>query len=153
MNTAGKILVAGIIGTTFMTVFSYLIANKEEEQYREPELLNSLIDRSKYLPSIRNKKTHPAGWAAHYIIGILFMLSYKMLWHKALKKPSITKTIIIGSASGAVGIVSWKIFFSQHDNPPHNDRYGYYRQLFFAHIIFSASAVLTYRQLSSQKIK
>lgn len=149
MNTAGKILVAGIIGTTFMTMFSYLIADKEEEQYREPELLNALIDRSKYLPSISNKKSHPLGWGAHFLIGILFMISYRMLWHKALKDPSTAKTIIIGAASGAVGIISWKIFFSQHDNPPHNDRYGYYRQLFFAHIIFSAGAIVSYKQLSS----
>jgi len=148
MNTAGKILVAGIIGTTFMTMFSYLIADKEDEQYREPELLNSLIDRSKYLPAISNKKTHPAGWCAHYLVGILFMISYRILWYNALRRPSIVKSIIIGAASGGIGILSWKIFFSQHDNPPHNYRYGYYRQLFFAHIVFSSFAIMSYKQLS-----
>lgn len=149
MNTGGKIMVAGILGTTLMTMYSYLISKKEKEQYREPELLNALIDRSKYLPSIANKKTHPAGWSAHYAIGILFVLSYKMLWEKSLEKPTIGKIIMIGAASGAIGILSWKIFFSEHDNPPSNYRHGYYRQLFFAHIIFSAAAILSYKQFSS----
>lgn len=151
MNTAGKIIVASIVGTTFMTMFSYLISKKAKEQYREPELLNTLIDRSKSLPSAPNKEVHPAGWAAHYAIGILFVMSYRIFWKKSLTKPTLAKTLLIGAASGTVGIVSWKIFFSEHDNPPQNDRQGYYRQLFFAHIIFGASSILTYKLMSADK--
>jgi hypothetical protein len=148
MNTAGKIIVAGLIGTTFMTIYSYLISKKEKEQYREPELLNALIDRSKYLPSIPNKKVHLAGWATHYAIGILFVLFYRLLWKKSLEEPTIAKIFVIGAASGAIGILSWKFFFSEHDNPPSNNRRGYYRQLFYAHLIFVAAAVLSYKGVS-----
>ncbi len=152
MNTAGKIIVAGIAGTTLMTMYSYFVSRKEKEQYREPELLNALIDRSKYLPAIEHKKIHPAGWGAHYAIGALFVLSYKILWEKSLDKPTLLKTLIIGAISGTIGIISWKIFFSEHDNPPSNYRHGYYRQLFYAHIVFSSVAILTYRQLPSDKL-
>lgn len=144
---------AGVIGTTLMTMYSYFISKKDKQQYREPELLNALIDRSKYLPQISDKTTHPAGWGAHYTIGILFVLSYKMLWEKSLEKPTLAKTLIIGAASGLVGILSWKIFFLEHDNPPSNYRQGYYRQLFFAHIIFGISAVETYKLIPSKTLQ
>lgn len=152
MKTTGKIIVAGLVGTTLMTLYSYYISKKEKEQYREPELLNALVDRSRYLPQIADKQKHPFGWAAHYGIGIMFVIAYRLLWKESLKNPSLFRTAVIGAASGGIGIVSWKFFFSEHDNPPANDRQGYYRQLFYAHIIFSASAIITYRLLSGLEL-
>lgn len=151
MRTLEKIIIAGVVGTSLMTLYSYLISERENEQFREPELLNSLIDRSKILPKIQDKRIHPAGWSAHYSIGILFVSSYYFLWKKMLCKPTVAKTLITGSVSGLIGIASWKFFFSQHDNPPSNDRAGYYKQLFVAHIIFTVTAVLTYKNLGQCK--
>jgi len=148
MKTAGKIIVAGLIGTTLMTMYSYYRSAKEKQQYREPELLNALIDRSRYLPAIKNKHIHPFGWGTHYAIGLLFVLSYRLLWKKSLTDPTIFSTLVIGSASGTIGVLSWKTFFSEHDNPPPNDRQGYYRQLFYAHLLFTAAAVLTYKSIT-----
>lgn len=148
MKTAEKIIIAGIVGTSVMTLYSYLVSKKEKEQFREPELLNALIDRSHYLPSIGDNHTHPAGWGLHYGIGITFVAAYRLLWKASLHNPTFTKTLIIGAVSGAIGIASWKVFFSQHDNPPRNDRQGYYRQLFIAHLIFAAGAALTYKKLN-----
>lgn len=149
MKTAGKIIIAGVVGTSLMTLYSYLKSEKEDEQFREPELLNELIDRSKLFPTIKEESTHPAGWGAHYAIGISFVTAYHFLWRNSLCRPSIAKTLVVGSVSGLLGIASWKIFFSQHDNPPHNNRSGYYRQLFVAHLIFTAAAVLAYKGLGS----
>lgn len=147
MKTAGKIIIAGIVGTSLMTLYSYLVSEKEKQQFREPELLNALIDRSKVLPEIQDNSTHPAGWGTHYGIGILFVISYHLLWKNILCRPTIANTLTAGAVSGLIGIVSWKVFFSQHDNPPHNDRSGYYRQLFVAHLIFTTTAALAYRSL------
>lgn len=148
MKSIEKIIIAGIVGTTFMTLYSCRRAKKEQEQYIEPVLINKLIDNSKNLPEIQKEKCNPIGWALHYTIGFFFVLAYWILWRKALHKPTIINVLIIGSLSGIAGMVAWKLFFSKHDNPPYNYRPGYYRQLFFAHIIFSVFALTSYSGLN-----
>lgn len=140
-----KILIAGIVGTSFMTLYSYAMSKKEKQQYVEPVLLNKLIGRSENLPDIENEETHPAGWLAHYGVGILFVMAYWLIWRKALQSPGLTKALVIGAFSGGVAIAAWKIMFASNANPPKNNRYGYHRQLFYAHLIFSALALAGYK--------
>lgn len=145
MKAIEKILIAGIVGTTFMTMYSYWKSKKENEQYVEPVMLNKLIDKSENLPDIQDNKTNPAGWGIHYLIGIIFVASYWLIWRRALKQPTTAKVLIIGALSGIIGIASWKLMFTKHDNPPQNNRLGYYKQLFTAHIVFSLTALLAYK--------
>jgi hypothetical protein len=140
-----KIIIAGIVGTSFMTLYSYYISKKEKDDFVEPVLLNELIDRSENLPDVEDKKTNPAGWVAHYALGVVFVLCYYVIWHRALKSPGIVRGLILGAGSGAVGIISWKLMFAANDNPPQNHRYKYYRQLFYAHLIFSTLALFGYK--------
>ncbi|MGV3459764.1 MAG: hypothetical protein ACO1N9_04845 [Flavobacterium sp.] len=153
MKTAGKIIVAGIIGTTFMTLYSYWRSKKENEQYLEPVMLNKLIQNSDALPAIEDEESHPAGWGLHYVAGVAFVASYWLIWRKVLKNPSPFGIITTGAASGIVGILIWKMMFANHENPPHNYRYGYYQQLFIAHIIFSLTAAAAYSMASNLKLK
>lgn len=148
MKSVEKILIAGIVGTSFMTLYSYLKGEKENEKYVEPELLNELIDNSGNLPEIQNEKTHPAGWGLHYGAGIAFVGTYWLLWEKVLKKPTLSKVLSVGALSGVAGIGIWQTLFSIHDNPPKNNRRGYYKQLFEAHIVFSAFALASYKLLN-----
>jgi H+/Cl- antiporter ClcA len=147
MKTAEKIIIAGIVGTTFMTLYSYLKAKKENQEYVEPVMINKLIDNSKNLPSMQDEDIHPAGWGLHYAAGVSFVGLYWLLWKKVLTKPTVPKILIVGALSGLVGILVWKMLFRQHKRPPYNYRHGYYRQLFTAHIIFSLFALVTYRTL------
>lgn len=142
-----KIIIAGIAGTTFMTLYSYYVSKKEKQEFTEPVLLNELIDGSENLPDIDNdeKESHPAGWLIHYVLGFVFVISYYFIWRRALQSPSVIKGLLIGSASGAIGISVWKIMFASNSHPPHNNRYRYYRQLFIAHIIFSTLALYGYK--------
>lgn len=149
MKTAYKIILAGVAGTTFMTLYSYYRANKEKQQYREPVLLNKLINRSHVLPN-KIDDNHPAGWVTHYAIGILFVAAYYLFWKRALHYPTALKIAVIGGTSGIIAIGSWKLMFTVNPNPPQNNRYGYYRQLFVAHIIFSASALILYKISESE---
>jgi hypothetical protein len=151
MKTIEKIIIAGIAGTTFMTLYSYLKAKKEKQEYVEPVMINKLVDNSQNLPEVQDNNTHPAGWGLHYATGIAFMGAYYLLWKKVLVKPTPARIMITGICSGAVGIVVWKLLFSQHKNPPHNYRYGYYKQLMIAHLIFSITGLLTYKALSTKK--
>jgi len=61
MKPTEKIIISGMAGTTFMTLYSYLKGRKENEKYVEPELLNELIDNSGNLPEIENEEWHPGG--------------------------------------------------------------------------------------------
>jgi len=144
MKTAQKIIIAGIIGTSFMTLYSYYRSNKEKQQYREPVLLNKLINRSRTLP-VKLEENSAVGWATHYSIGVMFVLAYYLLCRRALQHPTPSKALLIGSGSGIVAIASWKIMFIMNPNPPDNHRYGYYRQLFVAHVVFAAFALAGYR--------
>ncbi|MDV6167163.1 hypothetical protein R1T16_01925 [Flavobacterium sp. DG1-102-2] len=150
MKTVEKIIIAGIVGTTFMTLYSYLKAKKEEQQYVEPIMINGLIDNSKNLPELSDEEIHPAGWLIHYATGIGFVFAYRLIWKNALHKPTLGKMLIIGSLSGLTGIMVWKMLFRQHDQPPQNYRYGYYRQLFVAHIVFALAALPTYSALNDK---
>lgn len=153
MKTAEKIIIAGIVGTTFMTLYSYLKAKKEHQEYVEPIMINKLIDNSKNLPSIKDNDIHPAGWCLHYITGIGFVSIYWLLWKKALLHPTLFKNMITGSLSGIIGIMVWKMLFTQHNRPPQNYRYGYYKQLFIAHMIFSTFALTTFKVLNEGKTR
>ncbi len=145
MRTAAKIVLAGVVGTTFMTLYSYIISKKEHQEFTEPILLNKLIDGSENLPDIDNEEKHPAGWLAHYGVGVLFVIAYWIVWRRALRSPGIVKGLLIGAASGIIAIISWKLMFAANDDPPQNDRYKYYRQLFYAHLIFSVFALFGYK--------
>ncbi|WP_294820240.1 hypothetical protein [uncultured Flavobacterium sp.] len=145
MRTAAKIILAGVVGTTFMTLYSYIISKREKQEFTEPVLLNKLMATSENLPEIDNDKKHPAGWLAHYGVGVLFVTCYWFLWRRSLRSPGIVKGLLVGAASGVVAIISWKLMFAANDNPPKNDRYRYYRQLFIAHLIFSILALFGYK--------
>ncbi len=146
MKTTEKIIIAGVVGTTFMTLYSYLKARKERQEYVEPVLINKLIDNSDKA-QIDNTKSHPAGWGLHYATGIGFIAAYYFLWKKALHHPTPYRIAATGVVSGGVGIVVWKLLFARHDNPPRNYRFGYYKQLLIAHIIFSIAGIATYKAL------
>jgi len=147
MKTTEKIIISAIIGTTFMTLYSYWRSKKEQQEYTEPVMINKLIDNSENLPQLNNQDIHPAGWGLHYLTGVAFVSGYWVIWKKALKRPTLFRISLIGSLSGITGIIVWKALFMQHDNAPKNYRYGYYKQLFFAHIIFTAFALITYKSL------
>lgn len=144
MKITGRIILAGIIGTTFMTAYSYRLSKKEKQEFTEPILLNKLADSSPELPEVHDEDIHPAGWAAHYGVGVLFVICYYVLWRRSLHSPGIIKGLVTGAASGVLAIATWKIMFATSPNPPKNDRYAYYRQLFIAHIIFSTFALYGY---------
>lgn len=153
MKPIEKIVIAGMVGTTFMTLYSYIRAKKEHQEYVEPVMINKLIDKSENLPEIANEESNISGWVLHYATGIGFTTAYYLLWKKVLNHPTPSRILITGAFSGVTGIAVWRLLFAQHERPPHNYRYGYYRQLFFAHIIFSLFALSTYKALGDDDTK
>src|SRR5687768_11113267 len=102
--TSVKILMAAVAGTTAMTIFSYQAAQLEKEQFREPQLLNRLIERL-----VGGKKIpfqDIGGWAVHYMVGTMFVFVYDKLWRTALS-PSLSNGMLLGAGSGLIGIAGW----------------------------------------------
>lgn len=144
--TATRIVLAAVMGTSAMTLFSYQVAQREKEQFREPELLNSLVKR---LPGdtkfpVRNME----GWVIHYTVGTLFVIVYDKLWRTRFK-PSVLNGICLGAASGLIGIAGWHAVIRLHPQPPRINLKKYYPHLLVAHVVFGAFAALSYNLVRS----
>lgn len=138
-----KILLGTVLGTTLMTIFSYIIAEITEKQFKEPVLLNRLVDRFPNLEVDVSSKSL-IGWILHYGMGLFFLITYYLLWKYTFIEPTILYGILLGFVSGIVGITVWKVTFSVHPNPPSVDLEKYFIHLLIAHIIFGIGAVLGY---------
>ncbi|AWK05809.1 hypothetical protein HYN56_16845 [Flavobacterium crocinum] len=125
-----------------MTWFSYAMSKKFRELYKEPVLLAYAIDKMKI--KIAEKTAKTSGWISHYAIGFLFVLGYHFLWLDYPELVSPARVLLLGAASGIIGILSWMFIFEMtHYNPQINFK-GYYIQLFFAHMIFAITARVLY---------
>lgn len=108
----GKILFAGIVGTSAMTLFSYLVSERKNKNFREPELLGQLIERLPIKSS--NQSAQLAGWGIHYAIGISFMACYSEIWKQTDIRPSLSSGALLGAVNGLVGVSGWKLMFEAH---------------------------------------
>jgi hypothetical protein len=140
-----KVARAALTGTTLMTAFSYGASRHERKQFREPELLNKLLDRIPGSPPIPTKS--PAGWLVHYGVGIIFTTVYDQLWQRNISKPTLANGLLLGTISGLVGIGGWMLTFTLHPRPPKTDYTGHYKQLLIAHMIFGVGAALGYNKM------
>jgi len=142
----GKIFTSALVGTSAMTLFSYLISKSEKINFREPEILSQLIER---LPKGHSKTTaNITGWGTHYAIGILFVAFYSELWEQTKVKPSIRTGAILGAVSGLAGVAGWQTMFDCHPHPPAKNLKQYFNHLMIAHIVFGIFSAVTYKALT-----
>jgi hypothetical protein len=138
-----KILSAGLLATSVMTLFSYKTSKMTKHQFREPQLLATLMTR------IMSQEKNPAhdihGWLLHYFVGILFVTGYDQIWHKMRVCPRLTDGALLGGISGVVGAEVWSLLLRLHPDPPKVNLKKYYRHLLAAHVVFGIFAVAGYR--------
>lgn len=147
----GKILISAIVGTSAMTIFSYLVSASENKNFREPEVLGQLIKR---LPKSSSKvTTQITGWSLHYIIGTSFVAIYNELWKRKKIKQSLTSGALLGAVSGFVGITGWKIMFEVHPNPQAKNLKQYFGHLMLAHVVFGVFSALTYKLIEAENVE
>ena len=140
-----RIMIGALVGTTMMTIFSYLISVGFQKLYKEPVLLKYLLLKSG--ASLTKKETAAGGWILHYAIGILFITIYHFLWTSNSIALTWLNGLFLGIASGIVGILGWFVMFKISKFKSDIDFAGYFVQLLFAHIIFALSAVAVYKFL------
>lgn len=134
---------ATIVGTSAMTLFSYLISEKKEENFREPLVLADLISR--LFPSMRKSDAALEGWGLHYFAGLMFCYGYHKYWKNNKVKPGVLSGSLLGAVSGGVGILVWKAVFKLHPNPPSKNLKKYFGHLMLAHVVFGAFAGMAYK--------
>ena len=148
---ANEVFIPAITGTSFMTLFSYIAGEIEDENFSEPDLLSKLYNRIDSNVSTQTSKI--AGWNTHYLIGVAFALIYAELWHKMKLRPGIKHGLAVGAISGVTAIAAWATFFKLHPAPPGIHFKKYYAQLWVAHIMFGIVAALTYKFIKDREIK
>ena len=137
------IIIATLVGTTLMTAFSYLMSGAYRKTFKEPVLLNYVIQLCGITLNDRNRSV--VGWLIHYLLGLTFVIAYHFIWKYGLLDMSWQSTLILGAVSGIIGIIGWVIIFSLPSKEPRVAFTSYYIQLFFAHIVFAIGVVLVYR--------
>ncbi|HEX2935484.1 MAG TPA: hypothetical protein VHO72_09045, partial [Bacteroidales bacterium] len=135
-NNLAKSAFSGVIGTTFMTLFSIFASEKRGRQFREPEILSMLL---KDLP-INKSKRIIIGWIAHYMVSVSFNMVNQKLLDKLQKSPTFLNGVLLGAVNGAVGLAIWKAIFEAHPSPPKIGLNRYLAHLFLAHLIFASLA-------------
>lgn len=137
-----KIVLAFLVATSAMSLFSYMISVSFRELYKEWVLLSYCLT-SLNISLSRGMKAF-LGWLIHYSIGLLFVIGYHLSWENNTMEETWTSALILGAVSGILGILGWLIIFKITKYVPSIDFKGYYLQLFFAHVIFGLAAFAVY---------
>ncbi|OXA75919.1 hypothetical protein SAMN05444397_11267 [Flavobacterium aquidurense] len=137
-----QIIIVSIAATSTMTLFSYAVSASFREIYKEPLLLSYLLHNLKI--NLSNASKNILGWLIHYGIGVIFVVVYHYFWARNILELNFLHALLLGIASGIVGIISWMIFFKLSHYQPRIDFKGFYIQLFVAHIIFALTATAVY---------
>lgn len=141
-----KILLATLIGTSVMTLFSYLMSEAFQKLFKEPVILNLLVDRAG-IAEVPDSRRNLLGWVLHFLVGLTFVIIYDRIWAWTELEPSWTTGLIFGAVSGIIGILAWMTMFALHPREPRIDFNDYYLQLFFAHVLFGLGAAAVYLYL------
>lgn len=149
MKQTEKILITALVATSAMTVFSYLVSNAKNRNFREPKVLGELIQSTPL--NISKKKANIAGWGMHYAIGIIFVGLFNKYWKQKDVKPTLTSGVVLGAASGLTGIIAWKGMFEEHPKPPKKNLKRYFGHLMLAHLVFGIFSSITYKSTMACK--
>ena len=136
-----RVLLPAITGTSAMTVFSYLVSNAKDENYREPLVLEILIKR--LIKEGEDDTAAMMAWSLHYFVGILFTYVYASISTAKKVHPSVMSGLCFGAVCGLVGIAGWNITFKLHPDPPKKNLKKYFGHLFVAHLVFGVVTALS----------
>jgi hypothetical protein len=137
------LLLATFAATSLMTAFSYLVSESFRKLYKEPLLLQFMLDKTG--ASLSGTVKAIAAWIIHYLIGLLFVTGYYLLYTFGMYGFTWVSGLIFGVIIGVIGILGWQLMFSLANYTPKIDFKGYYIQLYIAHLIFGlATAAVCY---------
>lgn len=136
----GNILLAAVVGTTSMTLFSYLVSRKKNKDFKEPKLLGKMVHRA--VPEIKKPEARVAGWFLHCGTGLAFTIIYKVLLDHTKLKSNLPEAVLLGVANGVIAVGIWGTVFMIHPNPPKIHFKKFFGHLVLAHVFFSTPDLL-----------
>ncbi|TXD81554.1 hypothetical protein ESY86_06875 [Subsaximicrobium wynnwilliamsii] len=136
-------LVAWFIATVGMTLFSAVWSRMSKNQFREPALLSLIIASNSNNDSIA-VNAYKIGWLSHILLGAVFLGVYEILWLFTGLERNFLWAFLFGSGLGVLGIVGWMFMFKTIRDEFEFNYLHYYVHLYFAHLVFSFLALLSY---------
>ena len=138
-----KIMIAAFSATNIMTTYSYLVSISFKELFREPIMLNFILDGAGI--NLKGRFRKFSAWLAHYLIGLAFVLIYEAVWRYTNIEFGFTSGICFGIISGLIGVSAWRLCYRLPDGKRHVPSKEYAIQLFFGHVIFAVAVVIAFK--------
>jgi len=138
-----KILIAAFSATNIMTTFSFIVSISFKKLFREPVMLNFILDGAGI--SLKGRVKKIAGWLAHYLIGLAFVLVYESVWHYTDVEFGFLSGLVFGIISGFIGVSCWRLTYRLPDGNRQVPSKEYGIQLFFGHIVFAIAVVVAFK--------
>ncbi|MAS70047.1 MULTISPECIES: hypothetical protein [Zunongwangia] len=141
------LVIFGIIGTTMMTIFSFIYSYITNYSFNEPNLLNYVLVTSEFLFLRRLGEQQIIGWIFHYLIGIAFAY----LYYKGIDIYDFDSTlpngVLYGIILSVLGISGWACLLFK--NFPIPDIYfkGFFFHLILAHLVYGLSIAVCFEFL------
>ena len=128
------LLTAAFAATTLKTIFSFVTSEMFRQPYQEPYLLAALVSHF----NVRDTQTNRyIGIAVQYTMGLLFVLGFHALLNTGWMTLTYNSILLYGALIGILSIIGWLFMFMQARSRPQMNSYGYYTQIFIAHIVFA----------------
>jgi len=80
-------------------------------------------------------------------MGFVFAAVFVELWETGKIRYNLRNALILGLASGMLGLLIWKGTFKIHPLPPLLHYTDFYIQRIPAHVVYAVFATLTYRMI------
>ena len=128
------LLTTAFAATTLKTIFSFVTSEMFRQPYQEPYLLAALVSHF----NVRDTKTNRyIGIGIQYTMGLLFVLGFQALLNTGYMTLTYNSILLYGVIIGILSIIGWLFMFMQARSKPKMNSYGYYTQIFMAHIVFA----------------
>ncbi len=137
-------LLAGFTGTVAMTVVMYLYASFTNENTRVVHVLGGMVTGDIIIHAKRKHRVLITGAICHISVGVLFSLSYFLLWNWGVFAITLVDSVIVGALSGLVAIIVWRLYLLVHQSTPAISLKHYFIALFISHIVFGVVTVNIY---------
>jgi uncharacterized membrane protein YagU involved in acid resistance len=142
-------IISGIAGTAVMTLSMQVLASVTKQKLQLVRVLGNMITRNSALSGeLSENKMLTIGWISHYFAGIMFAISYIMLWHWNVGKAEIPFALVFGFENGLLGIMIWLLLMHFLPNPPDISIQSNFYTLMVGHIIFGLTVFGSYKFLN-----
>ncbi len=142
-------IVAGMVGTLFMTLFVNVGAKATGYNFHVPSILGSMMLRSTKpsgKPS-RSPATLTSGYITHYLIGIAFALIYAQI-STGNGKIQYSNALLFGVIAGLIAAGFWFAALKLHPLAPRIRLLPYLVLIFIGHLVFFLGVNMVLRTMS-----